>query len=85
MIVFFYIRYLNHFLSSSETEIFQSFLSLIAFRIKPPIIAIGIDTEKETGSRDAPRTPPKIVHIIAATIITTPPKIHIYNTFILTS
>lgn len=31
-----------------------------------------METEKETGSRNAPRAPPKIVHIIAIIIITIP-------------
>ena len=31
-----------------KREGYHSCLSLMAFRIKPPIIAIGIETEKET-------------------------------------
>ena len=44
-------------------------LFLIAFNINPPIIAIGMETESETGSRNAPNIPPKIVQTTARTII----------------
>ena len=42
---------------------------MIAFNINPPIIAIGMETESETGSRNAPNIPPKIVQTTARTII----------------
>ena len=60
-----------------KREGYHSCLSLMAFRIKPPIIAIGIETEKETGSRNAPRTPPRIVHMIARITMAIPPQIRI--------
>ena len=41
----------------------------IVFKINPPIIAIGMETESETGSRNAPNIPPKIVQTTARTII----------------
>ena len=44
-------------------------LFLIAFNINPPIIAIGMETESETGSRNAPNIPPKIVQTTARAII----------------
>ena len=47
-------------------------LSLTAFRIKPPMIAMGMEIARETGSKEAPRTPPKSVQITAAAIILPP-------------
>ena len=44
-------------------------LFLIAFNINLPIIAIGMETESETGSRNAPNIPPKIVQTTARAII----------------
>ena len=44
-------------------------LFLIAFNINPPIIAIGMETESATGSRNAPNIPPKIVQMTARAII----------------
>ena len=36
---------------------------------------MGIETENETGSKDAPTIPPKIVHATARPIISVPPLI----------
>ena len=68
-------------LLARQTGSYQSFLSLIAFRRKPPIIVTGMDTERETGSIDAPRIPPKIVQTMAIRIIATPPQIPISNIY----
>lgn len=51
---------------------------LIAFKMNPPIIAIGIEIENESGSRNAPSTPPNIVQIIAKAIIKSTPNEIVY-------